>query len=107
MPPRGRSPETRGDMGAIHEQDPLAALSSTERLAALDRTGLLDSAPDKAFDLLTRLASRTLKAPISLVSLGDDRRQFFKSSVGLPEPWSSLRETPLSHSFCQYVVEAA
>ena len=34
----------------------------------------------------------------------DADRQFFKSSRGLPEPWASRRETPLSHSFCQHVV---
>ena len=42
--------------------------------------------------------------PVALVSLVDDRRQFFKSQTGLPEPWASARETPLSHSFCRYVV---
>ena len=41
MPPSGLSAETRGAMGAIYDQDPLAALSATERrLAALDRTAL-------------------------------------------------------------------
>jgi DNA-binding CsgD family transcriptional regulator len=34
----------------------------------------------------------------------DADRQFFKSSCGLPEPWASARQTPLSHSFCQHVV---
>jgi hypothetical protein len=34
----------------------------------------------------------------------DADRQFFKSCLGLPEPWSSQRGTPLSHSFCQHAV---
>lgn len=34
----------------------------------------------------------------------DDRRQFFKSLIGLAEPWATARETPLSHSYCQHVV---
>jgi GAF domain-containing protein len=38
------------------------------------------------------------------VSLVDADRQFFKSALGLPEPWATRRETPLSHSFCQHVV---
>lgn len=39
-----------------------------------------------------------------MVSLVDHDRQFFKSRVGLSEPWATLRETPLSHSFCKLVV---
>ena len=75
-----------------------------ERLAMLNRTGLLDSEFEEAFDRLTRLASRVLRVPVALVSLVDHDRQFFKSQVGLPEPWKSRRETPLTHSFCQHVV---
>ena len=79
-------------------------LGDPGRLEALRRTGLLDSPGDEAFDLLTRLASRLIGAPIALVSLVADDRQFFKAGVGLDEPWASRRGTPMSHSFCQYVV---
>jgi PAS domain S-box-containing protein len=79
-------------------------LSDPARRAALARTGLLDSPPESAFDRLTRLATRVLGVPVSLVSLVDADRQFFKSAVGLAEPWASLRQTPLSHSFCQHLV---
>ena len=48
-----------------------------------------------------------LDAPIALVSLVEPHRQFFKSAVGLPEPWASRREMPLSYSFCQHAVRAA
>jgi signal transduction histidine kinase len=78
-----------------------------DRLAELDATALLDSPVEEAFDLFTRLASSILKTPVSLVSLVDRERQFFKSSIGLSEPWATLRETPLSHSFCQHVVETS
>jgi hypothetical protein len=44
----------------------------------LQRTGLLDGPPDAAFDRLTRLATRIIKAPAALVSLVDSDRQFFK-----------------------------
>jgi GAF domain-containing protein len=80
------------------------AVTDSERLAALQRTGLLDSEPDERFDGLTRVAARALHAPVALVSLIDRDRQFFKSCIGLPEPWASRRETPLSHSFCQHAV---
>lgn len=76
-----------------------------QRLSALRATGLLDSAPEPGFDRLTRLAARLLGTPVAAVSLVDERRQFFKSAVGLPEPWASRRETPLSHSFCRHVVD--
>ena len=76
-----------------------------ERLATLRRTSLLDSPPEPSFDRVTCLASRLVGAPITLVSLVAGDRQFFKSCHGLPEPWASRRETPLSHSFCKHVVE--
>ena len=74
-------------------------LADPERLAALEATGLLDSLPQRSFDRFTYLLSKVLDVPISLVSLVDDKRQFFKSTVG-----TELRETPLSHSYCKYVV---
>ena len=74
------------------------------RLKALRATGLLDSAPDPGFDRHARLAAQVLNAPVALVSLVDADRQFFKSCLGLAEPWASRRGTPLSHSFCQHAV---
>lgn len=84
----------------------LPAVRNAERLAALQRVCLLDTESEGSFDRLTRLATRLLDVPIALVSLVAADRQFFKSSIGLPEPWASQRETPLSHSFCQYAVES-
>ncbi len=77
---------------------------TAERIAALVRTALLDSPPEESFDRITALLARIIKVPVSIVSLVDEQRQFFKSHWGLPEPWATRRETPLSHSFCQYVV---
>lgn len=74
------------------------------RLFALDQLELLDSPPEPSYDRLTALVSKLLNTPVSLVSLVAADRQFFKSQVGLAEPWATVRETPLSHSFCQYVV---
>jgi GAF domain-containing protein len=82
----------------------LSIVRNVARLSALQRLGLLDTPPEAAFDRLTRVACRVLHAPIGLVSLVDQNRQFFKSCVGLPEPFASARETPVSHSFCQHVV---
>ncbi len=79
-------------------------VSDPRRLAALRRLALLDTKAELAFDRLTDLVTRVLDVPIALVSLVDDDRQFFKSAVGLPEPWASERETPLSHSLCKYTL---
>jgi two-component sensor histidine kinase len=78
-----------------------------ERLSALYQTDLMDSGPEERFDRLTRLVAATLSVPVALVSLVDTKRQFFKSTFGLPEPWKTERETPLTHSFCQHVVSRA
>jgi diguanylate cyclase (GGDEF)-like protein/PAS domain S-box-containing protein len=77
-----------------------------ERLAALHRLGLLDTPAEAAFDRLTRLAAMILKAPIALISLVAAERQFFKSALGVPEPWATTREMARSYSLCQYVVNA-
>jgi PAS domain S-box-containing protein len=79
-------------------------LTRPDRLAALRHTALLDTPPEEGFDRLTRMASRLLGTPIALVSLVAEDRQFFKSAIGLPEPWASRREAPLSFSFCAQVV---
>ena len=84
--------------------EPLAVLRDQERLRALRRRRLLDTPVEDSFERLTRLAVEMLGTPVALVTLVDEDRQFFKSCVGLPEPWSSRRETPLTHSFCQYAV---
>jgi PAS domain S-box-containing protein len=76
-------------------------LADPGRLAALRQTNLLDTAAEEAFDRLARLAARLLRAPIALVTLVDQDRQFLKACLGVPEPWASARQLPLSHSLCQ------
>ncbi|SIO47168.1 PAS domain S-box-containing protein [Singulisphaera sp. GP187] len=83
------------------------SVQASARLASLRETGLLDSPAELSFDRLTRLVARFLKVPIALISLVDDRRQYFKSCLGLPEPWATARETPLTHSFCRHVVASS
>lgn len=83
----------------------LARLDEPGRLGALLSAELLDSPAETAFDRLTHLATRLVHAPVALVSLIDDHRQFFKSSCGLPDSMAGIRDLPLSHSFCKHVVE--
>jgi GAF domain-containing protein len=82
----------------------MAVLADPERLAALRAASLLDMPAAEDFDRVTRMAAELLDVPVVLVSLVDDERQFFLSCVGLGRPLSDERQTPLSHSFCQYVV---
>lgn len=83
------------------------SLAAEVRLRAVHASGLVDTPPDETFDRLTRIVSRLLGVPVSLVSIVTPERQFFKSQVGLAEPWAARRETPLSHSFCQHVVQTS
>ena len=88
----------------MDQADILRAAQDPQRLAVLKQFNLLDTSVEDAFDRLTRLASKITGSPISLVTLIDADRQFFKSAFGLPEPVASSRETPLSYSFCKHVV---
>jgi len=79
-------------------------ITTSARLAALRATGLLDGASSAVLDRLTRLVTRLLGVPVALVSLVDDRGQFFPGLTGLGGWAGEQRSTPLSHSFCQHVV---
>ena len=80
-------------------------MTSPVRLAALHKTGLLDTTADCRFDALTRLASEILAVPTVLISLVDADRQYFKSLAGetgvVSTGWNTLEA-----SFCQDVVGA-
>ncbi len=82
------------------------ALRDGARLASLRDTRLVDAEQDRSLTRLNRLAVELLDVPVSLLTLVEEDRQFFAGQVGLPEPWASVRGTPLSHSFCQHVVIA-
>src|SRR3954470_189690 len=81
-----------------------AAVAGADRVQARRAAGALASDVPPSFDRLARLAAHVLNAPVALVSLVDADRQFFKSCLGLPEPWASKRGSPLSPSFCQHPV---
>jgi GAF domain-containing protein len=68
---------------------------------------MLDAATRRVFDRLTDLAATLLDVPIALISVVEPDRQVFLGCVGVSEPWSSRRGTPISHSFCQHAVLAA
>lgn len=70
----------------VVREAPADALRSAARLSALAASGLLDSAPEAAFDRVTGLVARLLGTPMALLSLVDKDRQFFKSFTGLGDP---------------------
>lgn len=73
----------------------LPTWTESDRLAALRSYRILDTPPEPAFDDLVQLAARACQAPIALISLIDERRQWLKAEVGL-----GVRETPLDRSIC-------
>ena len=70
------------------------AVADPRRLRAVRKSGLLDSPRDARLDRLTPVAARALNAPVALVTVVDEDRQFLKSCVGVAEPWASSREMP-------------
>ena len=80
-------------------------LSDPHRLQALRDTGLMDTPREEAFDRLARLAAEILNVPLTIVSLVDADKQFFKADFGLPSPFRETRELPIDASLCRYTLE--
>ncbi|RYF24213.1 MAG: PAS domain S-box protein [Flavobacteriales bacterium] len=74
-------------------------LAEPARLKALADYQILDTIDQQEFDNITQLASIICKTPISLISFVDDKRQWFKSKVGL-----EVSETPKDIAFCSHTI---
>lgn len=70
------------------------------RLKVLWQYDVLDTVPEELFDDLTELAARICEAPIALISLVDEDRQWFKSKVGV-----TINETSRDISFCAHAIK--
>jgi PAS domain S-box-containing protein len=78
---------------------PPVPIDERERLENLRMYSILDSGPERAFDDITLLASQICQTPISVISLIDAERQWFKSSVGL-----KVSQTEREFAFCGHVI---
>jgi anti-sigma regulatory factor (Ser/Thr protein kinase) len=78
----------------------LTISNEPERLAALHRYRILDTAPERAFDDLTMLASHVCGTPMALITMVDADRQWFKSRIGI-----TPSETSRTISFCTHAIK--
>ena len=76
-------------------KNPALPYDEEVRLAALKEYQILDTDSEPVFDDITTLASEICQTPISLITLIDSGRQWFKSNHGL-----EVRETPRDFAFC-------
>ena len=74
-------------------------INEAARLRSLSEYRILGTKPEKAFDNITRMASEICQSPIALISLVDEKRQWFKSKVGL-----EASETDRDISFCAHTI---
>jgi GAF domain-containing protein len=73
--------------------------NEAQRLTALREYRILDTAAEKAYDDITRLAAYVCHVPITMISLVDESRQWFKSRLGVHQ-----RETPRDVAFCAHAI---
>jgi PAS domain S-box-containing protein len=78
---------------------PPAPPGEYERLAALRSYAVLDTPPEAVFDDLTQLAAHICQAPIALITLIDEHRQWLKSAVGF-----NPQEVPRAITFCTHAI---
>ncbi len=77
-----------------------ATKTEAQRIKVLWQYDVLDTVPEEVFDDLTELAARICEAPIALISLIDEDRQWFKAKVGV-----TVSETSRDISFCAHAIK--
>lgn len=77
----------------------ISANDDSARVQALKRYGILDTDQEQLYDDFTRLAAQICDTPISLISLVDEDRQWFKSKFGI-----TIDQTPKEYAFCSHAI---
>ncbi len=72
-----------------------------QRLAILAQYKIMDSPPEEEYDNIVKLVSQICKVPISLITLIDDKRQWFKANIG----FGDFTETPREVAFCNHTIQ--
>ncbi len=80
-------------------QKPPIPSDESSRIRSLQKLNILGTDPEEKFDLITQLSSQVFNVPISLISLVDSERQWFKSKHGL-----EVEQTSRNTSFCAHAI---
>lgn len=75
-------------------------INELERLQTLYALEILDSDVEKEFDDIVQIAARLAHAPVSFISFVDEKRQWFKSKIGL-----DIDESSREASICSVGIE--
>jgi PAS domain S-box-containing protein len=97
--PAPGAPAPAGTPPVLEHQDAPLLPREPERLHLLDQCHILDTHEERDFDDLTRLAALICDAPISLISLVDEERQWFKARIGV-----TATQTPRRLAFCAHTI---
>ena len=98
-PDRGDGQE-RADSDSMADSNPPPIPADEDaRVASVRATGLLDSGPEALFDTITDLVTAAFDVPISLITVVDETRQWFKAKTGTMQT-----ETPRDDAFCAHAI---
>ncbi len=103
-----RSGSVIGDQRAVPSRGAVVTgrLLDADRLLAVRETRLLDTPADALFDHLADLAARLTGLPLAFLTLVDERRSYWKATVGagIAGDDTTSRQNTVEESFCQYVI---
>ncbi|TXC81334.1 sensor histidine kinase [Luteibaculum oceani] len=85
----------------MNQASPPVLKAEMDRLNTIAAYNILDTLEEEDYDNITKIASAICEAPISLITIVDEKRQWFKAKVGIP-----VRETPIEYSICARAIES-
>ena len=88
-------------MSSVIDPPDGAQRTERQRLAMLDRLGIVDTPPESAFDDIVELARRLFRVPIAVVSFAAETRHWFKAEVGLGLREMTREASILAHAMAR------